>query len=91
MFQELNRVIVVAFLLRCKYFLLSFFVPLLVRAVPEIVSFPWPIGYDTVMYYAPVFDASQIYGVAGALSLFVGGFGCFSLCFVEPFRHGFPR
>ncbi|MEM2135870.1 MAG: hypothetical protein QXG44_13530 [Candidatus Jordarchaeaceae archaeon] len=60
-----------------KYPLLSFLVPLLVRAVPEVVSFPWPIGYDTVKYYAPVFGASQIYGIAVGLSFLVGGQAAF--------------
>ncbi|MEM3651240.1 MAG: hypothetical protein QW831_10995 [Candidatus Jordarchaeaceae archaeon] len=60
-----------------KYPLLSFLVPLLVRAVPEVVSFPWPIGYDTVKYYAPVFGASQIYGIAVGLSFLTGGQAAF--------------
>lgn len=77
MFQELNKMTIGAFWLRGKYFLLSFLVPLLVRAVPEIVSYPWPIGFDTVRYYAPVVGASQIYGFAGVLSLFGGGSAAF--------------
>ncbi|MEZ0346418.1 MAG: hypothetical protein ABWK01_07695, partial [Infirmifilum sp.] len=30
--------------------LLSFTIPLLVRAVPEVLSWPYPIGFDTLMY-----------------------------------------
>ena len=30
--------------------LLAFFIPLLVRSVPEILSWPYPIGFDTIRY-----------------------------------------
>jgi len=63
--------------MRRVHSLLSFLVPFLVRAVPEIVSYPWPIGFDTVSGYAPVVFASQIYGFAGVLSLFGGGSAAF--------------
>lgn len=43
------------------YYLLSFLVPLLIRAIPEVISFPWPIGYDTVTFYAPVIHNYQIW------------------------------
>ncbi len=33
-----------------KYLLLSFLTPLLVRTVPEILSWPYPIGFDTLIY-----------------------------------------
>lgn len=48
--------------MRGKYFLLSFLVPLIVRAIPEIVSYPWPIGFDTVNAYAPFIYNCQVYG-----------------------------
>jgi hypothetical protein len=48
--------------MRRRYLLASFLVPTLVRAIPEVVSFPWPIGYDTVYLYAPLIHVFQIYG-----------------------------
>ena len=52
------------------YCLLSFLAPLIVRAIPEIVSFPWPLGYDTVTWYAPVVNFCQIYGPLYSLAVF---------------------
>lgn len=51
------------------YYLLSFLVPLSIRAVPEIISFPWPLGYDTVTWYAPVVNFCQIYGPLYSLTV----------------------
>lgn len=51
------------------YCLLSFLVPLVVRAIPEVVSFPWPLGYDTVTWYAPVVNFCQIYGPLYSLTV----------------------
>ncbi len=33
-----------------KYILAAFFVPLLVRSIPEILSWPYPLGLDTLRY-----------------------------------------
>ncbi len=52
------------------HYLLSFLAPLIVRAIPEIVSFPWPLGYDTVTWYAPVINLCQIYGPLYSLTVF---------------------
>ncbi|MGQ9723524.1 MAG: hypothetical protein ACUVXA_19645 [Candidatus Jordarchaeum sp.] len=51
--------------------LLSFLVPVVVRAIPEIVSFPWPIGYDTVYLYAPFIHYCQIYGLFPMLYYYI--------------------
>ncbi|MBS7250933.1 MAG: hypothetical protein KIH08_10165 [Candidatus Freyarchaeota archaeon] len=63
-----------------RYFLLSFLVPVLVRSIPEVVSFPWPIGYDTVMWYAPFIYYCQTYGFFLFFSWFVSE-GHFSFLF----------
>jgi hypothetical protein len=57
--------------MRNKYLLLSFFVPLIVRAIPEVVSFPWPIGYDTVDFYAPFIQLCQVYGYLPTLYYYI--------------------
>ncbi len=44
------------------YYLLSFLVPFLIRTIPEVISFPWPIGYDTITFYVPVIHDYQIWG-----------------------------
>jgi hypothetical protein len=54
-----------------RYFLLSFLIPALVRSIPEVVSFPWPIGYDTVVLYAYFIHYCQIYGFFLFFPLFV--------------------
>ncbi|WXG40363.1 MAG: hypothetical protein WED07_06025 [Candidatus Freyarchaeum deiterrae] len=45
-----------------KYLLLSFLVPLLIRVIPEVIAYPWPIGYDTIGWYAPLIYYFQVYG-----------------------------
>ena len=40
----------VSFLRRNVWFLLAFFVPLSLRFVPEILSWPYPLGLDTLRY-----------------------------------------
>lgn len=54
------------------YYLLAFLVPLAIRAVPEVVSFPWPLGYDTITFYVPVVNFCQIYGPLYSLIVFAG-------------------
>ncbi|WXG40362.1 MAG: hypothetical protein WED07_06020 [Candidatus Freyarchaeum deiterrae] len=71
-----------------KYLLLSFLVPLFIRVVPEVIAYPWLIGYDTLVLYAPYLYYFQIYGfslafyytfimyhVTPLLYTFVGGLG----------------
>lgn len=38
---------------RYRYALAAFLVPLTIRAIPEIIAGPYPIGYDTVAAYIP--------------------------------------
>lgn len=57
--------------MRSKYLLLSFLVPLIVRAIPEIVSFPWPLGFDTIQLYAPFIYFCQVYGFFPVLSYYI--------------------
>ncbi|MEM2144350.1 MAG: hypothetical protein QW279_03245, partial [Candidatus Jordarchaeaceae archaeon] len=42
----------------------------MIRVIPEVVSFPWPLGYDTVTWYAPVINFCQIYGPLYSLTVF---------------------
>src|SRR6266487_5009150 len=36
-----------------KFALASFFVPLAIRAIPELLSGPYPVGFDTISFYVP--------------------------------------
>ncbi len=53
-----------------QIFFLSFLIPLIVRAVPEIIGYQWPLGYDTITFYAPFIRDYQVYGLFASLSLF---------------------
>jgi len=33
--------------------ILAFIFPLLIRSIPEILAWPWPIGFDTIFSYVP--------------------------------------
>lgn len=37
-----------------RYLLFIFFIAIVVRAIPEIIAYPFPIGYDVINYYIPV-------------------------------------
>jgi len=54
-----------------RYLVLSFLIPTTVRSIPEIVSFPWTIGYDTVMSYGPFIYYCQVYGLFLVLSYYI--------------------
>jgi hypothetical protein len=36
-----------------RFALAAFLIPLLVRSIPEILVGPYPIGWDTIAFYAP--------------------------------------
>ena len=40
-------------LMRYKYALAAFLVPLGIRAIPEILVGPYPVGWDTIAFYVP--------------------------------------
>ena len=35
------------------YPVLTFILPLIVRSIPEILAWPWPIGFDPIAFYVP--------------------------------------
>lgn len=37
-----------------RYLLFIFFIAIVVRAIPELIAYPYPIGYDVINYYIPV-------------------------------------
>ncbi len=61
-----------------KFALAAFAVPLAIRAVPEILAGPYPIGYDTIASYVPIMH----YWVSGNLGPFnptIGGWLLFAM------------
>src|SRR6266851_6305548 len=42
-------------------------IPILVRSVPEILSGPYPLGFDTVWFYAPFVKSVEAQGFGVAL------------------------
>lgn len=51
--------------------LAAFFVPLGVRLIPEILAYPYPIGFDTIAYYVPII-MSRIALVGSPVNYFGG-------------------
>src|SRR6266516_2376403 len=52
--SRLSRIAAVSQLFRKhKYMLAALIIPLTIRAIPEIVAGPYPIGYDTISSYVP--------------------------------------
>ena len=37
-----------------NYLLVLFVIAIIIRLIPELVAYPYPIGYDVVNYYIPV-------------------------------------
>jgi hypothetical protein len=37
----------------CRFALAAFLIPLGIRAIPEILVGPYPIGWDTIAFYVP--------------------------------------
>ena len=54
------------FLRHNSWILLSFFVPLLLRFIPEILSWPYPLGLDT-LHYIPIIESGQALSSFSAL------------------------
>ncbi len=45
---------------RHKFALGAFFIPLLIRSIPEFLAGPYPVGWDVIAYYVPnVFDIAS--------------------------------
>ncbi|RLF93382.1 hypothetical protein DRN52_06560, partial [Thermococci archaeon] len=38
---------------RIVYAISAFVLPLAVRSIPEVLAWPWPIGFDTIFSYVP--------------------------------------
>ncbi len=51
--------------------LLSFLIPAVFRAIPEILAGPYPIGFDTVTWYAPIIAEAQRNGLGSAFNLII--------------------
>jgi hypothetical protein len=53
--------------------ILVFAICIVIRAIPELVAYPYPIGYDVVNYYIPVVASFEEHGstVAGQFPLYV--------------------
>ncbi len=51
--------------------LLSFLIPAVFRAIPEILAGPYPIGFDTVTWYAPIIAGAQRNGLGSAFNLII--------------------
>lgn len=43
-----------ASLKRHIWLLAAFFIPLTIRSIPEIISWPYPLGYDTINMVIPI-------------------------------------
>src|SRR5713226_9737751 len=41
-------------ILEHRFALLAFLIPLGIRAIPEIIAGPYPIGYDSIASYVPL-------------------------------------
>jgi hypothetical protein len=51
--------------------ILSFAIPTAFRTIPEVLAGPYPIGFDTVTWYAPLLTEAQRNGWGAALGLIV--------------------
>lgn len=45
---------------KIHYFILAFVVPLVVRSVPEVIAWPYPIGFDTLIYMDRILGGSYL-------------------------------
>src|SRR2546426_2085766 len=45
---------VVSYIRKYKFALAAFLLPFTVRAIPEVIAGPYPIGYDTITAYVPL-------------------------------------
>ncbi len=64
-----------------RFALLAVIVPVIVRAIPEILAGPWPLGFDTVLNYAPFVKSVETQGLGTAFLDF------FSLHHQAPLMH----
>jgi hypothetical protein len=61
-----------------KYILAAFLTPLLIRATPEVLAGPYPVGYDTIASYVPLMlDWGS--GSFRGFNPFVGGWLIFAI------------
>lgn len=68
-----------AFLIKNKFALASLLVPALIRAVPEIIAGPYPIGYDTITSYVPFMQDWSAVGIGSHFTSKAGGWLLFVL------------
>src|SRR6267378_3780830 len=55
LFQRLDAGLsrIVSAFRRYKFALAAFLLPFTVRAIPEVIAGPYPIGWDTIAFYVP--------------------------------------
>ena len=85
---------------REKYAILFIFsIASLVRAVPELIAYPYPLGYDVINYYIPVVTNFDKYWpiISGQFPCFIASrykqqhwsiitfstFCCYSFCYLD--------
>ncbi len=51
-----------------KFPLLALALPLAIRTIPEVLAGPWPLGFDTVLSYAPFVKDVETQGFGAAFS-----------------------
>ncbi len=55
-----------------RFVLFSIVFPLSIRVIPEILAGPWPLGFDTVLAYAPFVKDVETQGLGAAFAGFFG-------------------
>lgn len=53
-----------------RFLLLSILFPFFLRVIPEILAGPWPLGFDTVLSYAPFVKDVETQGLGSAFASF---------------------
>src|SRR3972149_1015023 len=53
-----------------RFVLLSIIFPLGLRTIPELLAGPWPLGFDTVLSYAPFVKDVETQGFGSAFASF---------------------
>jgi len=57
----------------------AFLIPFTIRAIPDLIAGPYPIGYDTISSYVPLMHAWASGGTASQLNPQIGGWLIFAL------------
>ena len=63
----------ISFILSLKIYKIHLFVFLIgciIRIIPEIIAYPYPIGYDTINYYIPLVNEIEFDSVKHQFNIF---------------------